>query len=53
MGLAANSKVLILDEPTDGIQPSIIRGIGRVIRMLARGKGNNLEVDGLRALVTV
>jgi ABC-type branched-subunit amino acid transport system ATPase component len=27
--------VLILDEPTEGIQPSIIKDIGRVIRMLA------------------
>ena len=26
---------LILDEPTEGIQPSIIKDIGRVIRMLA------------------
>lgn len=33
--LAAKPKVLILDEPTEGIQPSIIKDIGRVIRMLA------------------
>jgi len=33
--LAAGPKVLILDEPTEGIQPSIIKDIGRVIRMLA------------------
>ena len=33
--LAAKPKILILDEPTEGIQPSIIKDIGRVIRMLA------------------
>ena len=32
--LAPNPKLLILDEPTEGIQPSIIKDIGRVIRML-------------------
>jgi urea transport system ATP-binding protein len=85
--LAAKPKVLILDEPTEGIQPSIIKDIGRVIRMLAdrgdmaivlveqyydfaqeladdyvvmergavlaRGKGKNMEVDGVRALVAI
>ncbi len=85
--LAAKPKVLILDEPTEGIQPSIIKDIGRVIRMLAdrgdmaivlveqyydfaqeladdyvvmergavlaRGKGQNMEVDGVRALVAI
>ena len=34
--LAARPKLLILDEPTEGIQPSIIKDIGRVIRMLAQ-----------------
>jgi urea transport system ATP-binding protein len=37
--LAAQPRVLILDEPTEGIQPSIIKDIGRVIRMLA-DRGN-------------
>ena len=37
--LAAGPKLLILDEPTEGIQPSIIKDIGRVIRMLA-GRGS-------------
>ena len=36
--LAAGPKLLLLDEPTEGIQPSIIKDIGRVIRMLA-GRG--------------
>ena len=33
--LAAGPKLLILDEPTEGIQPSVIKDIGRVIRKLA------------------
>ncbi|HKW82844.1 MAG TPA: urea ABC transporter ATP-binding subunit UrtE [Burkholderiaceae bacterium] len=36
--LAAGPKLLILDEPTEGIQPSIIKDIGHVIRMLASRK---------------
>ena len=32
--LAADPKLLILDEPTEGIQPSIIKDIGRVISTL-------------------
>ena len=85
--LAAGPKVLILDEPTEGIQPSIIKDIGRVIRMLAdrgtmaivlveqyydfaqeladqyvvmergavmaRGMGQNMEIDGVRSLVAI
>ena len=34
--LAADPKLLILDEPTEGIQPSIIKDIGRVISTLAQ-----------------
>ena len=33
--LAARPRLLVLDEPTEGIQPSIIKDIERVIRMLA------------------
>jgi urea transport system ATP-binding protein len=85
--LAAKPRVLILDEPTEGIQPSIIKDIGRVIRMLAnkgdmaivlveqyydfaqeladdyvvmergavlaQGKGQNMEIDGVRTLVAI
>jgi len=85
--LAAKPRVLVLDEPTEGIQPSIIKDIGRVIRMLAdrrdmaivlveqyydfareladdyvvmergevraRGKGPNMEIDGVRDLVAI
>ncbi len=85
--LAAKPRLLVLDEPTEGIQPSIIKDIGRVIRMLAdradmaivlveqyydfardladdyvvmergavlaRGKGQNMEIDGVRELVAI
>jgi urea transport system ATP-binding protein len=44
--LAAKPKLLILDEPTEGIQPSIIKDIGRVIRMLA-----DTGLDGQRVAV--
>ena len=37
--LAPSPGLLILDEPTEGIQPSIIKDIGRVIRMLAKERG--------------
>jgi urea transport system ATP-binding protein len=36
--LAPGPKLLLLDEPTEGIQPSIIKDIGRVIRLLADRK---------------
>jgi urea transport system ATP-binding protein len=36
--LAAGPQLLLLDEPTEGIQPSIIKDIARVIRMLADRK---------------
>ncbi len=89
--LAAQPKLLILDEPTEGIQPSIIKDIGRVIRMLAdhgmngqkvaillveqyydfarelandylvmergefiaRGRGEDMETQGVRQLVAI
>ena len=37
--LASGPKVLILDEPTEGIQPSIIKDIGRIIQLIA-SRGN-------------
>ena len=85
--LAAGPKVLVLDEPTEGIQPSVIKDIGRVIRMLAdrktmaivlveqyydfaaeladqylvmergevvqRGRGENMDAEGVRARVSI
>jgi len=41
--LAAEPALLVLDEPTEGIQPSIVKDIGRVIRTLAE---SGLAVDG-------
>jgi urea transport system ATP-binding protein len=85
--LAARPRLLVLDEPTEGIQPSIIKDIARVIRMLAdrgdmaivlveqyydfareladtyavmergeviaRGRGKDMETDGIRRLVAI
>ena len=89
--LAAGPKLLILDEPTEGIQPSIIKDIGRAIRKLAdeglngqkmavvlveqfydfaeeladqylvmsrgeivqQGRGENMQTEGVRGLVTI
>jgi len=43
--LAAEPELLILDEPTEGIQPSIIKDIERVIRSLTQvGKGSEMAV---------
>ena len=85
--LAMAPKLLILDEPTEGIQPSIIKDIERVIRTLAatgemsillveqyydfaqsladqylvmergeiiaRGRGQDMERDGVKGLLAV
>ena len=85
--LASRPQLLILDEPTEGIQPSVIKEIGQVIRQLAdrgdmaillveqfydfaaeladsyllmsrgtivqRGRGENMEQEGVRALVAI
>ncbi|HDS1818243.1 TPA: urea ABC transporter ATP-binding subunit UrtE [Pseudomonas putida] len=85
--LASRPRLLILDEPTEGIQPSVIKEIGAVIRRLAargdmaillveqfydfaealadqylvmargeiiqRGRGQNMQVEGVRGLVTI
>lgn len=37
--LVSRPKILILDEPTEGIQPSIIYEIGKIIRMLCKNRG--------------
>ena len=37
--LTARPRLLILDEPTEGIQPNVIKDIGRVIQHLARDRG--------------
>jgi urea transport system ATP-binding protein len=46
--LAMNPKILILDEPTEGIQPSIIKDIGRAIRIVAQQQ--RIEATTSRAL---
>ncbi|WP_413737300.1 urea ABC transporter ATP-binding subunit UrtE [Sodalis sp. RH21] len=85
--LACQPQLLILDEPTEGIQPSVIKEIGVVIKTLAargdmaillveqfydfaadladsylvmsrgeivqRGRGADMETDGVRGLVTI
>jgi urea transport system ATP-binding protein len=44
--LAADPQVLILDEPTEGIQPNVIKDIGRVLKLLAaRGRMAILLVE--------
>ncbi len=37
--LVTRPRLLVLDEPTEGIQPSIIKEIGRVLEHLRAGKG--------------
>jgi urea transport system ATP-binding protein len=37
--LVGDPKVLLLDEPTEGIQPNIIQQIGAVLRRLVEGRG--------------
>ena len=85
--LACQPRLLILDEPTEGIQPSVIKEIGLVIKQLAargdmaillveqfydfaaeladsylvmsrgkivqRGHGTDMELDGVRSLVAI
>ena len=85
--LASRPRWLILDEPTEGIQPSVIKEIGAVIKQLAargdmaillveqfydfaeeladqylvmsrgeiiqQGRGENMQTDGVRGLVTI
>jgi len=48
--LVTRPRLLILDEPTEGIQPSIIKDIGRVIRLLAE---NRIAAFGRMAIVLV
>ncbi|MBD8893881.1 urea ABC transporter ATP-binding subunit UrtE [Roseibium litorale] len=43
--LATNPKVLLLDEPTEGIQPSIIREMARVLRRIRDERGLSIVVS--------
>jgi urea transport system ATP-binding protein len=42
--LVTRPRLLILDEPTEGIQPSIIKDIERVIRTLVEGGNGNMAI---------
>jgi urea transport system ATP-binding protein len=46
--LALEPRLLILDEPTEGIQPNVVREIGRVIRRL-----NQEQLDQVREQATI
>ncbi|MEM6373082.1 MAG: urea ABC transporter ATP-binding subunit UrtE [Pseudomonadota bacterium] len=43
--LASNPKVLLLDKPTEGIQPSIIRDMARTLRKIRDQKGLSIVVS--------
>ncbi|KQT08579.1 urea ABC transporter ATP-binding subunit UrtE [Methylobacterium sp. Leaf399] len=43
--LASRPKVLLLDEPTEGIQPSIIREMGRTLRKIRDDRGLSIVVS--------
>lgn len=43
--LASNPKVLLLDEPTEGIQPSIIKDMARTLREIRDNKGLSIVVS--------
>ncbi|MFO7758895.1 MAG: urea ABC transporter ATP-binding subunit UrtE [Roseovarius sp.] len=43
--LAANPKVLLLDEPTEGIQPSIIRDMARTLKTIRDGRGLSIVLS--------
>ncbi|MCQ0987028.1 urea ABC transporter ATP-binding subunit UrtE [Jiella marina] len=43
--LASRPKVLLLDEPTEGIQPSIIRDMGRTLKKIRDEKGLSIVVS--------
>ena len=43
--LASRPKVLLLDEPTEGIQPSIIREMGRTLKRIRDARGLSIVVS--------
>ncbi|MCJ2079793.1 urea ABC transporter ATP-binding subunit UrtE [Methylobacterium sp. J-090] len=43
--LASRPKVLLLDEPTEGIQPSIIREMGRTLKKIRDARGLSIVVS--------
>ena len=49
--LVLNPQLLILDEPTEGIQPNIVSEIGDVIMRLNRAKGITPAVTENKAVI--
>ena len=47
--LLTQPQVLILDEPTEGIQPSIIKDIARVLREIRKLRRMTIIVSGVRS----
>jgi urea transport system ATP-binding protein len=43
--LATQPKVLLLDEPTEGIQPSIIKEMGRTLKSIRDRRGLSIVVS--------
>ncbi|MEO8211993.1 MAG: urea ABC transporter ATP-binding subunit UrtE [Myxococcales bacterium] len=43
--LASGPKVLLLDEPTEGIQPSIIKDLARILKMIRDRRGLTIVVS--------
>jgi urea transport system ATP-binding protein len=43
--LATKPKVLLLDEPTEGIQPSIIKGMARTLKRIRDERGLSIVVS--------
>jgi urea transport system ATP-binding protein len=43
--LASKPKVLLLDEPTEGIQPSIIKDLARILKMIRDRRGLSIVVS--------
>jgi len=43
--LASQPKVLLLDEPTEGIQPSIIKDLARILKMIRDRRGLTIVVS--------
>ena len=42
--LATNPNILVLDEPTEGIQPNIVQQIGRVLQQLVTERGMTIVI---------
>ena len=45
LAILADAPILFLDEPTEGIQPSIIREMGRTLKMIRDQRGLSIVVS--------